>query len=46
LHHYHFKLFALDASLELAPGVDKAALLAAMKGHIVAEGELIGTYQR
>src|SRR5260370_278117 len=46
LHHYHFKLFALDAPLDVVPGIDKAALLAAMKGHIIAEGELIGTYQR
>ena len=46
LHHYHFRLYALDAPLELAPGVDKATLLAAMKGHILGEGELIGTYQR
>lgn len=46
LHHYHFRLFALDAPLELAPGVDKAALLAAVEEHLIAEGELIGTYQR
>ena len=46
LHHYHFKLFALDGPLDLAPGVDKAALLAAIEGHVIAEGELIGTYQR
>lgn len=46
LHHYHFKLYALDAPADLAPGVDKAALLAAMEGHVVAEGELIGTYLR
>jgi hypothetical protein len=46
LHHYHFKLFALDAPLDVAPGIDKEELLAAMKGHIIAEGELIGAYQR
>ena len=46
VHHYHFKLYALDASLSLAPGATKAQLLAAMKGHILAEGELIGTYER
>ena len=46
VHHYHFKLYALDTELQLPPGVDKKTLLEAMKGHIVAQGELIGTYQR
>lgn len=45
-HHYHFRLYALDTPLDLQPGVDKTALLAAMHGHILAEGELIGTYSR
>ncbi len=46
VHHYHFKLYALDATLDLKPGLDKKALLKAMSGHILAEGELVGTYQR
>ncbi len=46
VHHYHFKLYALDTPLEVAAGLDKEALLNAMSGHIIAEGELIGTYQR
>ena len=46
VHHYHFKLFALDAPLTVASGPDKKQLLAAMKGHILAQGELVGTYQR
>ena len=46
VHHYHFKLYALDAALDVQPGLDKKQLLAKMKGHILAEGELIGTYQR
>jgi Raf kinase inhibitor-like YbhB/YbcL family protein len=46
VHHYHFKLYALDAELDLKPGLDKKALLAAMAGHILAQGELIGTFQR
>ena len=46
LHHYHFKLYALDAALDLKPGMDKVALLKAMQGHILAQAELIGTYQR
>ena len=45
-HHYYFKLYALDAALGLGAGLDKRALLAALKGHILAETELIGTYQR
>lgn len=46
LHHYHFQLYALNAPLDLEPGVDKASLLAAMQGHILATGELVGTYER
>lgn len=46
VHHYHFKLYALDAPLHLPPGVEKQELLSAMNGHILAEGELIGTYER
>ncbi|MGH7137482.1 MAG: YbhB/YbcL family Raf kinase inhibitor-like protein, partial [Pirellulales bacterium] len=46
VHHYHFHLYALDAPLSLAAKADKKQLLAAMKGHILAEGELVGTYQR
>lgn len=46
VHHYHFKLYALDQPLDLQPGVDKATLLRAMEGHILAQGELVGTYSR
>ncbi|MEK6799519.1 MAG: YbhB/YbcL family Raf kinase inhibitor-like protein [Planctomycetota bacterium] len=46
VHHYHFRLYALDAALTLPPGADKKTLLGAMKGHTLATGELIGTYQR
>jgi Raf kinase inhibitor-like YbhB/YbcL family protein len=45
-HHYHFKLYALDAALEFGPGIDKKGLLDAMSGHVVARAELVGTYQR
>jgi Raf kinase inhibitor-like YbhB/YbcL family protein len=44
-HHYYFKLYALDIQLESA-GLDKTALLKAMEGHILAQGELIGLYQK
>jgi len=46
LHHYHFKLYALDAQLNLDAGLTKDALLEAILGHVIGEGELIGTYQR
>ncbi len=46
LHHYQFTLYALDAKLDAPPGLDKAALLKLMQGHILAQGRLIGTYER
>lgn len=45
-HHYHFKLYALDLKVELAPGATKDELLKAIQGHVLAEGELIGIYSR
>ena len=45
-HRYFFKLYALDVSLDLPSGVTKAQLEGAMKGHILAEGQLMGTYKR
>src|SRR5690606_26594029 len=46
VHRYFFKVFALDTKLDLVAGADKTALLDAMQGHILAEGELMGLYQR
>lgn len=46
VHHYHVKLFALDAPLPDQGGLDKQALLAAMQGHVLAQTEIVGTYQR
>jgi len=46
LHHYVFALFALDTMSSFEPGLTKAQLLAAIKGHILAEARLTGTYQR
>jgi Raf kinase inhibitor-like YbhB/YbcL family protein len=46
LHHYYFRLYALDTVLNLDPGASKSDLLAAMQGHVVGQGELMGTYQR
>jgi len=45
-HHYHFKLYALDTQLDIEPGVDKSTLLEKMSGHILAEAQLTGTYER
>ena len=45
-HRYYFKLFALDTRLNLAPGATKADLEKAMKGHILGQAELVGTYQK
>ncbi len=45
-HHYHFRLYALDAPLNVPSGLTKKQLLEAMKGHILAQGELVGTYKR
>jgi Raf kinase inhibitor-like YbhB/YbcL family protein len=46
VHHYHFRLFALDSPLNVGPGLDKRSLIAAMRGHILAEASLVGTYER
>jgi len=45
-HHYHFKVYALDAALGLKPGLDKHDLLTAISGHVLGQGDLVGTYQR
>ena len=45
-HHYHFALYALDAKLNLPTGAARAQVEAAMQGHILARGKLIGLYQR
>lgn len=44
-HRYFFKLYALDAILNLPTTTKKIDLEKAMRGHILAEAALIGTYQ-
>lgn len=46
VHHYRFRLYALDRQLELPAGATKADVLRAMEGHVLARGELVGTYER
>jgi Raf kinase inhibitor-like YbhB/YbcL family protein len=43
-HRYFFHLDALDTTLSLPPGSDRATLLAAMAGHVVGTGETYGVY--
>jgi Raf kinase inhibitor-like YbhB/YbcL family protein len=43
-HHYHFQLFALDTMLDLPNGATRDQLLAAMKGHVLAKGDLVGMF--
>jgi Raf kinase inhibitor-like YbhB/YbcL family protein len=45
-HRYFHKLYALDAVLPDLGHATKARLLDAMKGHVVAEAQLVGTYQK
>jgi hypothetical protein len=45
-HRYQFTLYALDQPLGLEGGASKKQLLSAMEGHILAQGQLTGTYQR
>ncbi len=45
-HRYYFKLYALDAFLDINSNSTKADLERAMKGHILAEGMLMGRYKR
>ena len=45
-HRYFFKLYALDAVLDLASGANKEALLKAMQGHVLAQRELMGTFTK
>jgi len=45
-HRYFFKVYALDTKLDIKAGITKAGLLEAMEGHILAEGQLMGTYSR
>ena len=45
-HHYFFKLYALDRQLNLKPGATKNEVEGAMKGHILSEARLMGSFRR
>jgi len=45
-HHYYFRVYALDTMLSLASSANRAQLDAAMRGHVLSQGQLMGTYQR
>jgi len=45
-HHYNFRIYALDSDLPLKAGATKAETMKAMEGHIVLQGQLMGTYRR
>jgi Raf kinase inhibitor-like YbhB/YbcL family protein len=46
VHHYHFKVYALDTELDLKPGATRKELEKAMEGHIIQWGEIMGLYER
>jgi Raf kinase inhibitor-like YbhB/YbcL family protein len=46
VHHYEFRLYALDRVTGLHPGASKRDVLAACRGHVLGEALLVGTYER
>lgn len=45
-HRYFFKLYALDTTINLSPGATKEQVLKEVDGHILAQGELVGTFSK
>ena len=43
---YYFKIFALDQTLDLKAGAKRAEVDAAMRGHVIAQGQLMGRYSK
>lgn len=46
VHHYDFAVYALDAELDLPPGLDREELLEAMEGHVIGRGSMVPIYER
>ena len=45
-HRYFFRLYALDSELDVQANATREAVLDAMRDHVLAQGELMGTYER
>lgn len=45
-HRYYFRLYALDAIVNLESGAKKKDVLKAMEGHVLGQAELMGTYKK
>jgi Raf kinase inhibitor-like YbhB/YbcL family protein len=45
-HHYTFTVYALDAELALAEGLNRSQLMEQLKGHIIGQGSLVAIYER
>ena len=45
-HRYYFRIFALDQTLDLKAGAKRAEVDAAMRGHVIAQGQLMGRYSK
>jgi Raf kinase inhibitor-like YbhB/YbcL family protein len=46
LHHYYFWIYALDADLGLAPGLDRRQLIARIEDHVIEQARIVGTFER
>lgn len=46
VHHYRFHVYALDTMLKAGPGLTREELARRIEGHVLAEGLLVGTYER
>lgn len=46
IHHYYFKLYALDCKLKIEGGVERQEIIYGMQGHILAQTQLMGIYSR
>lgn len=46
VHRYFFKIYALDTMIDLDESATKKTLVAAMKGHVLAQGQIMGRYRR
>jgi Raf kinase inhibitor-like YbhB/YbcL family protein len=46
VHHYHFRIYALDVRLNLTAGANAGEVEQALKGHVLASADLVGTFAR